>query len=465
MKLRLSRTSRILLAAIAVGIALTGPVAAQDTQYWTQQYGTRAQLLGGAVVGSFLDLSATFYNPGAISLMDNPEVLLSANAFELVDMGVENQGGEVDNLSSTRFATAPGLFTGLFPSGWLPGQLAYSALTRQEFNLRLNTQSVGELTIDEFPDPVEYSAETLFDQDLGENWFGATWSNTIAPNVGFGGTMYVAYRGQRTRVQTTTNAVTDGGDGVAVNFTDEFSYSHFRLVWKFGLAWDNDPFTLGVALTTPSVGLFGWGSAQYNRSLIGLDLDDDGQPDSKLFADTQDDLAPDYRSPVSIAAGGSYRWGSTTVHFSAEWFNAVDKYQVLDATELPGEFPGLSITQRVTQELKSVLNWGIGVEHMFSRKYTGYASFIVDRSASVPGTTTKNTISTWDIYHFSGGAAFRIAGLDLTTGIQYARGSDNVVLGFIPGSGSGIDVPIGGQTDTKVVYQRVLFIIGFAFSL
>jgi hypothetical protein len=465
MKLRLSPLFRILLAVIAVVFALTGPAAAQDTQYWTQQYGTRAQLLGGAVVGSFLDLSATFYNPGAISLMDNPEVLLSANAFELVDMRVEKQSGNAENLSSTRFGTAPGLFTGLFPSGWLPGQLAYSALTRQEFNLRLNTQSVGEITIDEFPDPVEYSAETLFDQDLAENWFGATWSNTVAPNVGFGGTMYVAYRGQRTRVQSTTNAVTDIGDGVAVNFTDEFSYSHFRLVWKFGLAWDNDPLTLGVALTTPSVGLFGWGSAQYNRSIIGLDLDGDNQPDSKLAADTQNDLTPDYRSPVSIAAGGSYRWGSTTVHLSAEWFNAVDKYQVLDASDLPQKFPGVSVTQRVTQELKSVLNWGVGVEHMFSKKYTVYGSLVVDRSAAVPGTSTKNTISTWDIYHFSTGAAFRIAGLDLTTGIQYARGSDNVILRFIPGSGSGIDIPIGDQTDTKVTYQRVLFIVGFAFSL
>jgi hypothetical protein len=44
--------------------ALPGAAAAQDAQYWTYQYGTRANLLGGAVVGSVVDVSATYYNPG-----------------------------------------------------------------------------------------------------------------------------------------------------------------------------------------------------------------------------------------------------------------------------------------------------------------------------------------------------------------------------------------------------------------
>jgi hypothetical protein len=44
-------------AAIAVGSALLlpGVAAAQDAHYWTNQYGTRAELLGGLVVGSVVD--------------------------------------------------------------------------------------------------------------------------------------------------------------------------------------------------------------------------------------------------------------------------------------------------------------------------------------------------------------------------------------------------------------------------
>ena len=56
---------RLLAAMFAV--AMVTPVAAQDSQYWTNHYGTRAELLGGTVVGGVTDLSSTFYNPGAIS--------------------------------------------------------------------------------------------------------------------------------------------------------------------------------------------------------------------------------------------------------------------------------------------------------------------------------------------------------------------------------------------------------------
>ncbi len=444
---------------------LATPVNAQDTHYWTQQYGTRAQLLGGAVVGSFLDLSATFYNPGTIALMENPDVLLSANAFELVDIKVDGESDAIEPLSNTRFGPAPSLFTGLFPSSWLRGQLAYSALTRQEFKVRLNRSVAGEGMIAEYPDSVDYSAEFYSDQDMGENWFGATWSNKISPTVGFGGTMYVAYRGQRTRIQKTINAVADNGYGMGLDFTDAFSYSHFRLVWKFGLAWDDDPVTLGVAITTPSVGLFGWGDAYFNRSIIGMDVDGDGQPDSRLLADSQQDLEPDYRSPFSIAAGGSYRWGHTSLHVSAEWFNSVDHYDVLNVEPIPTDIPGVSIKNRVSQELTSVFNMAFGVQHVFNKTLTGYLSFLTDRSAAVPSPSTQTSVTEWDLYHVSTGAAFIIAGLDLTAGVQYARGASDVQVAYIPELEEEVDIPENLQLVSNVTYQRMLFIIGFSFSL
>ena len=44
------------------------PINAQETYYWNITYGTRSTLLGGAVIGSVSDLSATYYNPGAVAL-------------------------------------------------------------------------------------------------------------------------------------------------------------------------------------------------------------------------------------------------------------------------------------------------------------------------------------------------------------------------------------------------------------
>ena len=57
------------MLALALVVAAAA-AAVQDAHYWTNQYGTRGELVGGLVVGSFLDLRATFYNPGAIIKFD-----------------------------------------------------------------------------------------------------------------------------------------------------------------------------------------------------------------------------------------------------------------------------------------------------------------------------------------------------------------------------------------------------------
>ena len=73
---------RIVGVALLLGL-LAGTANAQDSHYWTTQYGTRGQLLGGAVVGSIGDLSSTFYNPGALALSKDPKLVLSTDAFEV----------------------------------------------------------------------------------------------------------------------------------------------------------------------------------------------------------------------------------------------------------------------------------------------------------------------------------------------------------------------------------------------
>ena len=42
-------------ALLAICLVFTGVAAAQDAHYWNKQYGNRAYLLGGAVIGSSND--------------------------------------------------------------------------------------------------------------------------------------------------------------------------------------------------------------------------------------------------------------------------------------------------------------------------------------------------------------------------------------------------------------------------
>ena len=64
-------------------VLLAAPAVAQDSQWWTNQYGNRARLLGGAVIGSSRDLSAVYYNPGGLAVVDEPDALLTGYVFEL----------------------------------------------------------------------------------------------------------------------------------------------------------------------------------------------------------------------------------------------------------------------------------------------------------------------------------------------------------------------------------------------
>lgn len=57
-----------ILIAISFILLLTTSIQGQEDNYWNIQYGTRSTLLGGTVIGSVSDLSATYYNPGAIAL-------------------------------------------------------------------------------------------------------------------------------------------------------------------------------------------------------------------------------------------------------------------------------------------------------------------------------------------------------------------------------------------------------------
>jgi hypothetical protein len=238
------------------------------------------------------------------------------------------------------------------------------------------------------------------------------------------------------------------------------------LLVKAGALWDRTPLTLGIAVTTPSLGLgfLTSGDAYFNRTIIGVDLDGDGNPDDYLASSAQNNLDVDYRSPLSIALGGSYRFSRTSIHASAEWFNAVRRYDVLDTTNLPDEPPGIALTQRLSDERESLFNVGIGVEHFFRRDFEAYGSFTTDFSAVAPGTDARHSLSTWDIYHVVGGAAVQVHGLELTGGLGYSFGSADTrpsddLINIAP------EAFASQLSNREVQYRRLKYIIGFAFSI
>ena len=80
---------------------------AQENNYWNIQYGTRSTLLGGAVIGSVSDLSATFYNPGAIALFPDVKFILSAQVYQLDNYTIKDGAAKGKDLNYSSVVPSP----------------------------------------------------------------------------------------------------------------------------------------------------------------------------------------------------------------------------------------------------------------------------------------------------------------------------------------------------------------------
>ncbi len=441
--------------ALAVGACAAAwlsasPVGAQDSQYWTLQYGPVAELLGGVVVGSTRDLSATFYNPGALALSGDPSLVASVQSFEATWLSGSAEGSST-GLDSSDIRPSPSLFAFALPRSWTGSHtIAISSLTRQDFDLR----------VDDWQVVPQGGAESLFDQDLNENWFGLTWAHGVGQDSGLGLTTFVAYRGQRTRRELSGQAALSPTTGGAALLIDDFDYTNYRVLWKAGFATQFDAWDLGLSVTTPSVRLFGSGSASYVRSAVGADLG--GGPVVNVSVQRQEDLASDFVSPLSVALGGSYRSGQNRFHATVEWFASVDPFEVLDTSSLAQDPAAEGLVKRLNEEANSVINFGVGFQRRVSTRFSYYAAFTTDFTFADKDDSAANALSTWDIYHLTAGTSLVVGSAKLTMGAAYSFGRDDRQIATVavePGT-----PPVLTQTAFDVHYSRVRVLFGFDFG-
>jgi hypothetical protein len=446
--------ARASLGAALLALAPSAALA-QDSHYWSVQYGPVGQLVGGQLIGGVPDLSATFYNPGALALRNESSYLLSTESVQWESVSTGTQPGlTMLDMSSSHFGAAPSLLAGVLPS-WLgeDTRLAWSFLTRQKLDLR-----IGQRLTNPLPGAgVRSAAESYFDQRVEEDWGGLTVSHPVSRSVGIGLTLYGVYRGQRTRNELSLQGVGPDASALAVSGVTDFEYSHYRALAKLGFAWQGERWNAGLSVTTPSLGAFGSGKAGYTVSISGRDANGDSRPDPPfLSTQTSEGLDSDYRSPWAVGLGASRKLRSTRLYASAEWYAAVDRFAVLVLPEGTAGADGLG------QQMRSVLNAGTGFEHVLNDDISVYGAFHTDFSASAGEERSNVAVSDWNLYHVSGGASFRVWGNRFTLGASWARGSKERPLDSpVPPQ----DVPGSGlDRNVTIRYSKVTFLLGFVFE-
>jgi len=151
-----------------------------------------------------------------------------------------------------------------------------------------------------------------------------------------------------------------------------------------------------------------------------------------------------------------------TIHVTAEYFGAVDSYDLLEATDFRAQTTGASIPMSVPYGLDDVLNLGIGVDYRFSDRVSLYGGYTSDRSARLD--SNRMTITGWDIHHLTFGSAFQALDIDVTAGFGYSWGSSvewfSVATEVDP-EGPVFEVrPVRYEFD----YSKLKFILGFTFQ-
>lgn len=447
-----------------------GWMNAQDGHYWTQHYGTKSILLSNSAIGGVNDLGALYYNPGRLGLIENPAFLLNADVYELSTIRIEDAVGDGTSQSESTFGGVPNFVAGTFKLKFLKGHhFGYSILQRQRIDIDFNYRNevFGEV-VESFPGEEYFGANLRFNQNIKEEWYSLTWSYPFNDRLSIGlttsGTRFESSKGTLIELQ----ALTESNQVAQYQFDRNYTLNHYGFLWKLGIAGVTKHFNWGLTLTTPSVTITSGGTYNYEEFFSGLD-GITTTPD-RFTTSRQTNLDATYRRPMALGGGISFPLNKSEIYLSGEWYSGVSNYTLLQAEPHISQSDGDTITFALVDDIKSVINVGIGTQLYLNEKLSIYLSASTDFSAapdvktgfSENGPTANNTSFSADFYHFSGGAVFTFKRADITLGLAHTGGNQlfSRPVDFPDEGEGGI---FAGDDDGKLIWNRWRLIFSFSF--
>jgi len=431
---------------------------AQDAHYWTLQFGSKSALLGGAVIGSVEDISATYYNPGALSLIDDLSFTISADVLEFSRLSMSDGGGRGIDLNNSNTGIRPSLVAGtirenVFESG---GVLAYSLLNRQSGHFDIQ----GLILLDKAAENPELAFDDLallarFEGVYNDTWAGLTYAQPISDKFALGVTWYNTLRSQRRWTEFSLQGVDeDPGTGTISVLAATSNFYSYSMIFKLGASLKMDQLTAGLTVTTPSMHMFGKGHLGHDESYVSPDS-------SALAVNYQSKLSAKYKSPVSIGLGASYNLKRFTIHISTEWFDALAPYVVMQGQDWEAQKPGdVTNTLESIHEQKSIINWSVGLQYAVRPKLNLYGSYYIDNTTRDDAIVRADlSTSSFNINNVSLGTNFHIGGVRFDLGLGYSWGENlNERLSDIF---SGTDEDI----EVSFIYKSIKVLFGIEVDL
>ncbi len=460
---------RILLSTAI--IFLLFPLFAQDGHYWTQQYGTRSMLLSGSVIGGVEDLGSVYYNPGRLSQIENPAFIISADVYEYNRIRINDAFSDKENNGSSEIGGVPSLAAGTFKLSFLEGHhFAWAILVRGSSNLGFSySNELEEDELEDLPGSKYFGTDMAIDQNMQDQWTGINWSYAINEKLSIGASGFLALYDQSKGLKINLHRYTDSSNTNLYHFNRTISLEQYSLIGKIGVSYKTKAFILGMTLVAPRLNLFGSGTYNYDEYFVN-----EGSPDPALediyTKESQSDLKTNYKSPLSIGLGVTFPIKRSNIHLSAEWYNSMPKYTIVEAEDHVSQSSGDTIGMKLVDKFNSVLNIGLGAEFYINEKMSGYLSASTDNSAvtSELGRFVSNSSevgnSTFlaDYYHYGGGVVLHLKRAEITLGATYTGATQDFERpgGFPKKLGENI---FGGGDTAELEWDKVRVV--FSFSL
>ena len=457
---------------------LAATMHAQDSHYWTQQFGTRSALLGGAVLGGAEDNTMIYYNPGALGLLDESSISINANAYRVENIKVENALGNEEDFQSGQLGSVPLLAGGMIRTGSEKWKVGYAFIAPVDFKFK------GVARVDGNYDLVEDSESPGLEETVGEASLNNKTSELIVAmgighrineNWSVGLSNLFTVRSLNYQSSLSTYIFLNQGEAplIGTNILQNADYYNVRYAAKLGVVYQKDKWDVGLTLTTPSLNLFGQGSVASNIAIRNLKVIDDNRI-SGVASARQAELKTKFKSPFSVALGTNYSFGRSHLGVAVQYFASTDIYDVMEPA--PGSFvrpidlaPQLQSDEFLSLQAaaESVFNIAVGYEYEVSESLSILGGLRTDMSYynedlnEVVG--IKPTISSWDIYHFTGGVTFNRKNSSLSLGLLLSGGTNDSYEQTGSFDPENPDLVAGSTTITKATYSSFGLLLGYTF--
>jgi len=432
-------------------------VDGQSHNHWSRSFNEESSLLSGAVVGGSSGPSAIYYNPASISEITESKLSVNASLFSFDIINIKNALGDGIDLNSFRGKIEPRFLSYMIKPKKRPNWSFEIAFLNNENYKQNLTQSVDQEidVLTHLPGNERYFALFEYHNTFRDDWIGGGGSWKINRNLSIGASMFISIRQLDYSFSLDIEAYPLGHSVFinnqhipfySANYQElEFAkYNDYRLLWKVGALYKKRKFSIGLNITTPSVGgIYSDGkkvSRKQKQSNITNPETGEPLPDYVLVDyKEKDEVTVNSKNPLSVAAGFNYYFADTSkiIYFTAEYFAGIEPYRVIEANENFDLIAG-SVFGYIAQNewltfvsgAKPILNIGVGYQWLIKNDLLMMAGFRTDfnyrkkfnynpyaESKQIKGLDV-------DMYHISAGLSWRILGQDLITGFQYTVGSE-----------------------------------------